>query len=136
MQHWGIEFLDDGCYGKQLNPKINEYTEKKYSYIPTSFVNEIADQKYLRDITRTDKDIISNLIVSISRVGFLEPGWIVYDESSVRLKDGNHRLIAALHLGLEKYPATFSKVENISGGHKKISDLFIKILENQWLHPS
>jgi hypothetical protein len=135
QEWWGIEFLEDGSYGKILNKSSSPnpiLDNQDFIYLSTDLLYFIADKRYLAEITVKDKDIINSLVDSISRIGFKESVAVLIGESKIRLKDGNHRLIAAMRLGIKKMPVQFSKTTDLTGGSKNLLDVIIPLLEGKW----
>ena len=122
---WGGEFVDDGSYGKLF---LKE-TVVDGIYLPIHIIEKTLDAKYIAEIYIKDIDYINELKSSISIVGILEPGTLTYDLTSVRLSDGNHRFLAAKHLGLDKFPVQLKRVDNLKSRSIKFEKLFIDLLE-------
>ena len=123
---WGSEFIDDGNFGA-----IKEVFSS-LKYLPLDLVVYVADQSYLGQIWLRDKEHIENLIASIQANGFEKPGLIDFDNTSVRLTDGNHRLVAAQHLGLQYFPVELRQVDEIKVRSVRLYNFFQKLLESQW----
>lgn len=69
------------------------------TYDPSSQVS----WEFLRDLYRSSqKDRLDKLISSIREVGVHEP--IVLDDETMTVVDGQHRVIAAVLLGLKELP--------------------------------
>jgi len=125
---WGSEFIEDGNYGS-----CNEPFFSSLKYLPIELVIYVADQSYLSQIYLRDKEHIDDLIASIQANGFINSGLINYDQTSVRLTDGNHRLVAAQHLGLEYFPVEIHQVDEIKVRSVRLYNFFQKILESKWV---
>lgn len=90
-ENWGCEFIDEPHY------KPPEKKFKKYYWLPVALLQKFSlqDKNRARVIARA---------ISILETGLKEPGILVVGQNSCYLKDGNHRLQAAIDLGWEYFP--------------------------------
>ena len=76
--------------------------------LPSGIVSLLVDPNYVKTILRTDQDNIDHQRQRILTHGFDQPLLVVYDEEGhIKLKDGNHRLQAALQLEVPYVPVAF-----------------------------
>lgn len=111
MESWGSEFFDDGAYGAKYAPSSFPETEM---LIPISFLDKIVDKTYIAEITVRDKTSLQGLISSMSINGQIETGTLTYDSKTIRLKNGNHRYIAAKALGWKFLRLRLRRVNHIA----------------------
>lgn len=101
MESWGLEFLDDGAYGR-LNDSTASGTIHQL-VLPMALVLEIAEPRLLVEArNRTEK--IEHLRASIQAVGLQTPGTCYIDHSIIRYQDGYHRLVSCVDLGYAEFP--------------------------------
>lgn len=129
MLSWGEEFCDDGSYGKLYDPREYGTYIGGGLLVPISLLEEIVDPKYLKEITIKDKAKLDTLTGQLSTVGQLQPGYLIYDRNFIRLKDGNHRYIAAKRLGWTSLRVTLHRVEVISTFGLPLSQILPKLME-------
>jgi hypothetical protein len=124
---WGCEFVDDGMYGTVCVSRFRDHG------IPISIVEMLVDQAYIQQIFLTDREHIDQLVSSMQVYGVKVPVSIIFDNENVRLQDGNHRFLAARHLGLKYLPANLVYVENIKARSVKLKNFVQKLMEEKWL---
>jgi hypothetical protein len=125
----GCEFIDDGYYG---NISIVSSNVLKPIYLPMFIISKTLDRKYIAEIKTKDKQYIDELAYSIKMNGIFEPGKLTFDDTNVRLSDGNHRFLASEIVGLKLFPVHVAKVDKLKSGSVRFVDLFPDILEFLW----
>lgn len=99
--HSGCEYIDDGAYGR-VPPSASMHVYR----VPTSFVAQLADTEHLARIRVNEADYLNRLTQDIAERGICEPILIHHDSrGTMRLREGHHRLHAALLLDLQLMPA-------------------------------
>ena len=100
MECWGVEFLDDGDYGKTTPiPKEPWHKYEDAFLLPIKYVRSIADKRYLHEMVNTHRSYIDALIRDISQNGLMEPITLMLTSSMMLfLYDGNHRFLAFDHM--------------------------------------
>lgn len=129
MLYWGEEFFDDGLFGKQVQSQDYEGYRSGGIMIPISLLSEIVDPKYIKEIKVKDSEKIQYLQRHLSLVGQLQPGHLVYDRQYIRLKEGNHRYIAAQNLGWSHMRVTMRRVESIATYGLPLCQVVPRLLE-------
>lgn len=112
----GCEFLDDGNYGA-LPPA---FTANRWS-MPIEVAKQLAIPARLEEVAK-EIEYIRKLEQSISRHGIIEYLELRCDPNgAMYLKDGHHRIVVALNLGLSSVPVfVVMECEEIRRGHRVI----------------
>lgn len=119
MQYWGLEFVDDGCYGKQT-PVIEPWRAYENVFqLPLRYIRDNLSDKHLTgDIATKERKRIQALQLDIWENGLQQPLLIQYDMyGNALLKDGHHRLLALEYLYGENcmVPVTLEKLRSLKG---------------------
>ena len=107
MDFWGCEFVEENA--ERLVPQFASGIVD----LEMDLLGQIVDTRYIREIAIKDAEQIQALTADIARRGILNPGLLIYDDKKVRLKDGNHRYVAAKNLQLRTFPVTLVRTSNI-----------------------
>lgn len=111
MESWGSEFFDDGAYGAEYAPSLFPETEM---LIPITLLDKIVDKGYIAEIMVRDNAALQGLTSSMSINGQIEAGTLTYDNKTIRLKNGNHRYLAAKALGWKVLRLRLRRVNHIA----------------------
>jgi hypothetical protein len=128
MLYWGEEFYDDGNFGKLYNDEPNSYKPGGL-LVPIDLLDEIVDTKYIKEISLKDKSKVDWLRSQFSTVGQLHPGTIVYDRNYIRLKDGNHRYLAAKQLEWTHMRVLLRRVDGNATNGVPIAQILQRFIE-------
>lgn len=123
MDAWGCEYLDQ--YNNTPPPPT---VHSNTFLVPMHILASVVDVKYLKEISTKDKAQIQALTADVAQRGILEPGKLVYDNSTVRLQDGNHRYLAAKALQLPEFPVTLLRVSKITAPGASLESVFLHLV--------
>lgn len=115
MDVWGSEFCDDGAYGKSYSSNETKtlFAESDL-LVPLTLLDRIVDPSYINEIRVRDSDRLQGITSSMSINGQKETGTLTYDSKSIRLKNGNHRYLAARALGWTHLRLRLRRVSHIA----------------------
>lgn len=127
FDNYGCEFLDL----EEYHPVSKKDTD--ILFFDIGFLKNAVDYSYQNQIINNNREHIDNLKADIRSNGLKLPGILVLSATSCKLQDGNHRFIACLELGYEKFPVKLQYSDgNIrSGGYKYldfIQELFRSVV--------
>lgn len=128
MEFWGSEFLDFEVNLPPLVPALLEQGEI-FSLSPR-LVRQFADTRRIAEIVQVDRDYINELGHSMRLQGQLQPGVARYDQRSITLEDGYHRLLACIEAEIDLYDIIFSSTDqSIRSGYTPQSEFWMKLLQ-------
>lgn len=96
-ESWGVEFIDDGNYGKPISlSNLKQPWKDTHPHaieVTAAFLLRLVDPVRLATIRHADTELIDVLREDIWANGLLRPLEVVYDGAgTIRFEDGHHRL--------------------------------------------
>lgn len=130
------EFLDAEWFQSdwvEVSKPVEGWTIDRYAeetvLLPLSLIKPLAQPNRLNEISLIDKDLLDDIEVSLAERGFDTAMVVVVDDfGRIVLKDGHHRLIAALRLRLQVVPVRFQRGKKINTTASSLSELLPRLL--------
>lgn len=128
MDYYGVEFIDDGAYGKISVVEISAPWALSHPHaklFPIEYIWDISDKKYINKIIKEESEYIELLRSDIIKNGIRLPLTVVYDRAfTLRLQDGNHRLVATKSIpDYTEIPIVFEHVKKITAPGINVEEL-------------
>lgn len=101
------EFVDTYLYEREYCPP----TSQEIVYLSLSFLKLTVDEGYITELKKNNQQRLAELKQSIIQNGLQSPGLLVYDNTRIKLQDGNHRFIICDELSYMSFPVKFQKSE-------------------------
>lgn len=112
-------YADVICQDRTFNSIIPAGIDD-WLWVPKDVVWQFVDQNYIAQVREKNSDRIINHTAGLIAEGWTKPIILVYSEDGlVIVKDGNHRMIAAMDIiNMDYIPVSIVKTPRVNGGKR------------------
>jgi len=112
-------YTDVICQDRVFNSTAPKRIDE-WLWVPKDVVWQFVDQSYVAQVKEKNRDRIINHTATLLTDGWLKPVELIYSKDGlVTIKDGNHRMIAAMDIiSMDYIPVSITETPRVNGGKR------------------